>query len=886
MSRFSRLRERFGLDRRARGRLARDIDDEIAFHLESRVDGLVRQGLDRKAARARALREFGDVRRCRARLLALDEGRAAAVSHRHALDALGQDFAFALRQLKSNRSFAAAAVLTLALGIGATTVIFSVVNAVLLRPLPFVDPDRLVRLYEITPQGRQYTTSEPTLLDWQRTARGFDGVAGYTFTSMTLTGAGEPEALTGGRISWNLLPLLGIDLTLGRWFTGAEDDVLGDRQVIVLDEGPWRRRFGADPDLVGRGVTLDGRSFTVVGVARLEAVELLDTEVLDFLVPLAADPEASRSNHYITAVARLADGVSLRDAQAEMTRIAGELGEDHPASNAGWDARVVPLRDWMIDAPLKRRLAVLLGAVGLVLLLACANVSNLLLARGESRARELATRAALGASRARLIGLLLTESLVLAGLGTAAGLALAAAAMPVVGALGPADVPRLGEVAVDGTVLAFAAAAAIVTALAVGLVPAFRGARRDVELALREGGRAVAAGGRLRGALVVSELALAMLVLVAAALLARSFLNLQAVDPGFDPEHAYTARLQLPSSTPDGECVAFFERLEERLRALPGVVSVGSAFIEPFSHTHTSNRVAATSALPQAPDDFLAIDWRTVTPDFWKTTRIPLVRGRWLTERDGGPPAPGRPVPVVVSRSLARALWGDGDPIGRTLLWSGPEGPVREVVGVVGDVRDYALESELPTLYYVHHAVPWNAMTVVVRVEEPASAVLPAIRREIRNAAPDLPIPAVLPLAATLGRAVAAPRFLLQLFGVFAALALVLGAMGVYAVTLVGVNQRTREIGIRMALGAAPDGILRLILGQSLARTLVGLGLGLAGAVALTRAMRAMLYEVGPFDPLSYAVVAAVLLIAATLATVVPGLRAARVDPRVAFSAE
>jgi len=886
MARLPRLRALFGLDRGARARLERDVDDEIAFHVESRVDALVRQGLDHRAARAAARREFGDRRRYRAELLALDEGRAVATSRRHVLDAIALDLSFAVRQLLSARGFAAAALLMLALGTGATTTIFSVVNAVLLRPLPFTDPDRLVRLYEVTPQGRQYTTSEPTLLDWQRMPRGFDGVAGYTFTSATLTGDGEPEALTGGRISWNLLPLLGVEVTLGRGFTAAEDDIRGDRQVVVLGEGIWRRRFGANPDLVGRGVTLDGQPVTVVGIARLDAVALMDTETLEYLVPLAADPDASRTNHYITAVARLAPGVSLRDAQAEMTRIAGELGRDFPASNGDWGARVVPVRDWVIDARLERTLAVLLGAVGLLLLLACANVSNLLLARGTTRARELAIRAAIGASRARLVGLLLTESLLLAGLGTAAGLALAAAAMPVVGALGPADVPRLAEVTVDGTVLGFSAAAAVVTALVFGLVPAFRSARRDVDVALREGGRNVAAGGRLRGVLVVSELALAMLVLVGAALLARSFLKLQAVDPGFDPEHAYAVRLQLPASTADEACVAFFETLEARLRALHGVVSVGSAFIEPFSGTHTSNRVAATDARPQAPGDFIAIDWRTVTPDFWKTMRIPLVRGRWLTARDGGPAGPRRPVPVVISRSLARALWGDEDPIGRTLLWRGPEGPTREVVGVVGDVRDYALESELPMLYYVHQAVPWSTMTVVVRIDEPAAAVLPAVGRAIRAAAPGLPVPAILPLAATLGRAVAAPRFLLQLFGVFAVLALVLGGMGVYAVTLVGVTERAREIGVRMALGARPAGILWLMLRQSLARLAVGLALGLAAAVALARSMSALLYEIQPVDPTSYAVVAAILAVVTVLATVVPGGRATRVDPRVAFTAE
>ncbi len=886
MSRLSRLRALFRLDRHARARLGRDVDDEIAFHVESRVADLARQGMDRRQARAVALGEFGDPRRYKAQLLTLDEGRAVVTSRRHALDAIGLDLSFATRQLLSAKGFTAAALLMLALGTGATTVIFSVVNAVVLRPLPFVDPDRLVRLYEVTPQDRQYTTSEPTLLDWQRMPRGLDGVAGYTFTRATLTGDGEPEALSGGRISWNLLPLLGLDVMLGRGFIAAEDNIRGDRQVVVLGEWIWRRRFGANPNLVGRSVTLDGQSVTVVGIARLDAVKLMDTEALEFLVPLAADPDASRTNHYITAVARLAAGVSLRDAQVEMTRIAGELGQDHPASNGGWDARVVPVRDWVIDARLERTLAVLLGAVGLLLLLACANVSNLLLARGTTRARELAIRAAIGASRARLVGLLLTESLLLAGLGTAAGLALAAASTPLVRALGPADVPRLTEVAVDGTVLGFSAAAAVVTALVFGLVPALRSARRDVDVALREGGRSVAGGGRLRGALVVSELTLAMLVLVGAALLARSFLKLQAVDPGFDPEHAYTVRLQLPASTSDEACVAFFESLEARLRTLHGVVSVGSAFIEPFSHTHTSNRVAATDARPQAPGDFISIDWRTVTPDFWKTMRIPLVRGRWLTDRDGGPAGPRQLVPVVVSRSLARALWRDEDPIGRTLLWRGLEGPAREVVGVVGDVRDYELESELPTLYYVHQAVSWSTMTVVVRIDEPAAAVLPAVRREIRAAAPGLPIPAIQPLAATLGRAVAAPRFLLRLFGVFAVLALVLGGMGVYAVTLVGVTERTREIGVRMALGARPGEILGLMLRQSLARLAVGLALGLAAAVALAHSMNALLYEVRPVDPVSYAVVAAILAVVTLLATVVPGGRATRVDPRVAFTAE
>ncbi|MFG1691736.1 ABC transporter permease, partial [Gemmatimonadota bacterium] len=545
----------------------KDIDEEIAFHLDTRTEELIEEGVDPRQARDRAEQEFGEPRRYRAELRAGGRRKARRVRRVEVFDSLRQDLVYAVRQLWKNKGFTSAAVVALALGIGATTAIFSVVNAVVLRPLPFHQPDSLVRLYELTPQGRRYTTSEPTLLDWQVMPRSFQGVGAYTFARVTLTGQGEPESVTGGMVTHNLLPLLGIEPILGRGFLPEEDRPDADTRVLILSEGLWERRFGRDFDVVGRSLVVDGEPTTIIGVVSLRGIALIDfEEELEFLVPLAASPDASRSNHFITAIGRIAPGISRVQAQQEMDGIAQRIGEEYPRFNEGWGVRLVPIREWMIGPELGRTVFVLLGAVGLLLLLACANVSNLLVARGTTRVREIGVRAALGASRGRIVRQLLTESFILAGLGGMVGIALTYWTMPLARSFGPGNIPRLDEASVDGSVLGFALAVAVLTCLLFGLVPAFQAVRGELHEALKEGARSVVAGSRIRDLLVIGELALAVVVLVGAGLMGHSFIRLLSVDPGFESESVHSVRLQLPPSSGVEERLSFFRLLEERIR--------------------------------------------------------------------------------------------------------------------------------------------------------------------------------------------------------------------------------------------------------------------------------------------------------------------------------
>jgi putative ABC transport system permease protein len=885
MSRIKGLRRVFRL---AFGRAGayKEIDEELTFHLDSRVEELVQGGLGPEEARALALQEFGGFRRYREELRKLGRRRVARERRADFFGAFRQDLSYAARQLRRSRGFTLASVLTLAVGIGATTTIFGVMKAVILDPLPFRDPQALFRIYEVTPQGRTYTTSEPTLLDWQAQARAFEGIGAYTFASMTLTGDGEPTVLTGGRISYNLLGLLGLEVTVGRGFLAEEDQPEPGSRAVILGNRIWEERFGRDPEILGRTVNLDGLPHVVVGVMELEEVRLLDyVENLEFLVPMGADPDASRTNHYITAVGRLAPGVDAPRAQQDVDRMARALSEAYPASNGDWGARIVPLREWILGPELDRALLALFGAVGLLLLLACANVSNLLLARATIRTREMGIRAALGAGRGRMVRQLLTESLLLAGLGGGLGVALSWWTMPLVRSLGPSDIPRLAGATVNGPVLAFGLGIILVTCLLFGVMPSIQAAGGEVHEALKEGRQGGTARGRLRDLLVVGEMALAVVVLVGAGLLGRSFLRLLDVDSGYDSSGLYAVRLQLPSTTTDTERVSFFREMEARIRVVSGVRSVGSAFIEPLSNTSTSNRVAAEEWDPQSPEEFVGIDWRTVTPGFFEAMGIPLLEGRTLEDTDA-PPYTERAM-IVVSQALAETLWPGEDPIGRRLIWRQIDGPRFQVVGVVGNVRDSELDSEPPGTLYLHHGIqPWSSMSVLIRVAGDPAAVLPAVRREIRAAAPSLPIPEIHPLAGNLRQAVAGPRFFLQLFAAFAAFALILASSGVYGVMMFQVAHRTREIGLRVAVGARRAEVLRLVLGQAALRTGVGLALGLVIAGGATRLMASLLYQVSPMDLATFGGVAGILTLAALVATLVPATQATRVDPMTALAVE
>jgi putative ABC transport system permease protein len=856
----------------------REMDSEIELFLKMAEERHRARGLDPEAARRAARLEFGGVERTR-------QQTRQERTFRPLADFLA-DLRFGIRNLLAQPLFFGAVAASLALGIGLTTTVYSVVRAVVLDPFPYSQPERLVRIYEVTPQGRRYTTSDPTLLDWQASAGSFSAIGAYTFSTLTLTGSGEPEAVTGGAVTHNLLPLLGIDLLLGRHFLPAEDDPAAPG-VILLGAGLWKRRFASDPEILGRTLTLSGSPYTVIGVVDLKQVMLIDTELLEYLVPLAPDPAGVRGNHYLTAIGRLDDEVTLAQAQEEMDLIAARIGEQNPGSNGGWGVRLITLREWLIGPELARNIYVLFGAVGFLLLLVCVNVSILLIARGTTRQREITVRAVLGAGRGRLIRQLLTENLLLAGIGAGLGYGLAVVAVPLIRHFGPHDVKRLAEMSTDPGILLFALALAVLTCLVFGLGPALRASLGRPAGILKENSLAVISSARGRDVLVVLELALTVVILIGAGLTGRSYLRLQRVDPGYDPQGVHTVRLQLPPTAPNAVRIAGLRTLEEQLRVLPGVTAVGSAYVEPFTNTSTSNRVAAVDAEPQSPEDFIAINWRIVTPGFREVMQIPLLQGRFLDRRDDPPYADGADTPIVVTASLASTLWPDGRPLERRIHFGRLGGPVLRVVGVVGDIRDRRIEEATPTLFVPYGAQPWDAMTILLRLSADPAGVIPAIREVIRAVGgSDLPIPPIEPLADNLQEAIATPRFLLRLFGIFAVLAVVLAALGVYAVMAFALGQRRREFGVRMALGAAPGEILAMVLRTGLIRAGAGIGLGLVAALGLSRVMTSVLYDTAPTDLPTWIGVVALLLATSTAAALLPALRATRIDPRTVLTVE
>lgn len=862
-----------------RSDLERDLDEELQSYLLLATDEKVRAGMSPEAARRAALIDLGGVEQVKEEVRRV---RVGALVHTTVLDAR-----YALRTFRRRPGFALSAVATLGLGIGATVTIFSVVEAVVLRPLPFPDPKSLVRLYEVTPQGHRYTTSEPTFLDWHTATQSFAEVAACTGAALDLTGVAEPVALLGQAVSHDFTSLLGMDVILGRGFTVAEDAPGQASNVVILGRGVWENTFGGSTGVIGRSITLGGTPRTVVGVAELRKLSLIDGNWKEFLIPLTADPSASRSNHLVVALARLKPGISLQTAQAEMTTVAARLGRAYPKSNEGWGAEVVPVTNWLVGPDVSRAVFQLFAAVALLLLLACANVSSLLVAHGTGRLGEIGMRAALGASRGRIVRQLLTESLVLAVLGAVVGLLLCVWAIPLIRTLGPVDIPRLDEVRVSGAVLAFTVVASILSTLLAGLVPALQVSRKGIYGTLREHAPTVVTDSRLRDLLAVSQLAIATVVLIAAGLMTRSFVRLVATDPGFEAAGVSTLRLRLPSSTPKAEREAFYATICERLSTLPGVAAVGATFTVPFGDGFTSNRVSSPDRNPTSPDDFVAVQFRLVTHGIFGAIGIPLRVGRLLDDRDGTDRQDGGDTNVVVNEALAVALWPQKDPVGREVLWRNLGGPRFCVVGVVGNIRDVKLESEpQPMLYLPYGAWPQPSMSLMIRATQPQAELAAAIRDEIRRLHPAIVVPDLEPLSAGLARAVAAPRFLVRLLGAFGLLALAIASIGVYAVVAAQVAGHRKEFGLRMALGAGRSSILALVLHRGVGRIVLGLLVGLVAALALSRLVASALYETAATDPLAYGGVLGLLGTVATLATLVPAVRATRVDPRLALAAE
>ena len=808
------------------------------------------------------------------------------------MGALLQDIRYGMRMLLKNPGFTAAAVLTLALGIGANSTLFSIVNGVLLRPLPFPDPDRLVAVWENVPEKGwdREPFSYPDYSDWKEQSKSFEKMAAYCYAGAVLGEEGSAEFVAGAAVSADLFPILKARPMLGRVFTPEEDRPGGPR-VVVLGHGLWQRRFHSSPALVGREILLDGESYTVVGIMPEGFNFPLPGSPRAFWVPLATDPGTRerielRGNHYLLSVARLRDGVGPEQAEADLDAIARRLEKAYPDTNRGMGAVVFPLHEELVGN-VRHALLVLLGAVGFVLLIACANIANLLLARASSRQKEIAIRAALGAGWGRIARQLLVESLLLSLAGGAIGLLAAIWGIDLVIRLAPGPIPRVGEIGLDWRVVCFTLGVSLLTGILSGLAPALRFARPSLDPDLREGRGGEAEGwrrNRVRALLVVSEVALSLVLLVGAGLMLRSFQRLRGVDPGLKSDNVLTVRLSLPEARfADGaRKAAFFERLLEQARALAGVRAAGVVYTLPLSGSNRSNsfRIPGKPAAPGGDPD---ASFRSISPDYLKVMGIPLLRGRVFNEQDGA----SAPPVALINETFARRFFPGVDPVGRFVETDEEKTQRREIVGVVGDVRFDGLDSKMGPEYYVPYPQgPEASVTLVVRTASDPASLAPALREQVRALDPGLPLYDLRPMEDYLVGSVAPRRFNALLLGSFAAVALALAASGLYGVLAYSVVRRTREIGIRVALGAGPGDVLKLVVAQGMFLVLVGLVLGLAGALILTRFLSSLLFGVGAADPLTFAGVSALLAAVALLACLLPARRAAKVDPVTALRYE
>lgn len=797
------------------------------------------------------------------------------------------DLRYTIRTLWKTPVFTGAAVLTIALGIAANTAIFSVVNAALVRSLPFPEPDRLMEVAERNEKlGLPFFASSTlNYLSWKEQTRAFEQLGAFGFEAYSLTGNGEPEQVSGGPISPSLTALLGLRPVAGRVFREDEDKA-GSPPVALIGEALWKRRFAGAPSVIGQPLTVDGKPYTLVGVMGPELTQLTDGELW---VPMVIDPtRENRLRHMIMTVGRLRAGVSMVTAQAEMDLIGRRVVEQYP-DVLGWTIRLRSFSDLFVSEQLRTALKVLMGAVGLVLLIVCANVANLLLTRAVARQKEFAIRAAMGASRARVARQLVAEGLVLAGLGGAVGLVLAIGAVHLFNALPEVRQPVRG-VRIDGMVLLFTLAASLVAGLLFSLGPAWHGTRADLNVVLKQGVRSSRGQQRpfVRNGQAALQLALATVLVVGAGLLAQSLLRLQRVPLGFRPSGVLTFRLSLPATRypTQTQSWALYRDALAAIASLPGVRGAAVSSCLPFgagSQTRTPVSTPDRSVLPVGTA--IPMDWRSVSPGFFRTLGIPLLRGREFTEHD----SPSAPAVVVVSRALARKFWGEDDPIGKTLHLVNARGATRAdftVVGVVGDVRNTSLNEELPTMYHTSTAKLWPSMEVAVRTEGRPELLLPSVRATLRRLDPDLPLSAVQTLDEAISASASQPRFNAVVLFVFAAVALLIAAIGVYGVLAYSVSQRTHEIGLRMALGADRRQVVRLVVREGMVVGAAGVVVGLLAAVGGAGLLASLLFDVQARDPMTFAVAGISLGVVALLACAAPAWRAARVDPVVALRAE
>ena len=794
-----------------------------------------------------------------------------------------RDARYSVRQLLKTPGFSIVAIVTLGLGIGATSAIFSVVNGVLLRPLPYPQPDALVRINEIVPQYGQFSVAPASFLDWRRQAASFERVAAFNGGTATFDGGDGPERVQTSLVSWDLFDLLKVAPVLGRGFTEAED-VPGKNDVIVLSYGMWQRRFGGDRAVLGRSITLGSDPVTIIGV--MPAGFYFPSRDAEFWRPIALDPaNATRGGHFLGVIARLKPGIALPQAGAEMKTIAERLAQQYPDSSANESAEVVALKDQMLG-DIRPALLTLLAAVTVVILIACANVANLLLVRASVREKEIAIRGALGAARRRLVLQLLSESLVLALAGGGLGLLLAYAAIGPVQKLSAGSIPRVQDVSIDGAVLAFSLGLTLLTGIIFGLAPAWQASRPGLGEVLKEGGRssAVSSGRWLQNGLMIAEVALSIVLLVGAVLLLRSFSRITGIDPGFRPDNVLAFRVTLPAkSYPEAhERIAFYDTLLEKLGALPQVRSAGMIQSLPMRGNYVLSFTIQGRPVPK-PGAGNSANHRSASPGYFQALGIPLKRGRVFTEQD----AEKSPMVAVVDEAFVQRHFPNEDPIGHGLdIGNGTDG-FYQIVGVVGNVRYGGLDAAPePSMYVPFKQDVFSTMWIVARTDRDPTEQVAVVRQVVRAIDPSLPAYSMVALDSVVSDSVAQRRFSMLLLTGFALIALFLAGIGLYGVVAYTVSQRTQEIGVRMAIGAQPSDVLKMIVGGGMKLALVGVVVGLAGAMVLARFVSAMLFEVTTFDPASYAVTAFMLFVIAALACYLPARRAMRVDPLTALRQE
>jgi len=807
-----------------------------------------------------------------------------------------QDARFAIRTLLKRPGFAAVIILTLALGIGANTAIFSVLNGVVLRPLQFEDPDELVMVWETRMETGldQGLASYPNFRDWKEQNQVFDGLAAIRSTGVTLTGVDEPERIRGAQVSGEFFSLLRTEAAVGRIFR-SEDNEVGAEAVVVLGDGLWHRRFGGDPEIIGQSLTLDGKVHTVIGIlppgfrfpVNLAEAELWTPLDLEFMfIPV-------RRAHWLNVIGRLKPDVTLAQARAEMDTIAVRLEQQYPDANAGRRVNIIPLHEQVV-AHARSPLFMLLGAVGLVLLIACANVANLLLARSTGRRGELAIRTAVGAGRLRLVRQLLTESVLLGLAAGAAGVLLAMWGVEALASLVPADLPRTDEISVDGSVFAFALVLALCASVIFGLAPALHAAPSNLPAALKESGREsaiVGSRGRLRGVLVASEVALALVLLIGAGLLMRSFHRLMRVDFGFAPENVLTFELSLPSTANQSadQQAALYGQVLERLESLPAVQSACANTTLPLTGGGISLSFEIEGRPQPAPDTEPSALYGSISPSYFHTLGIPLLEGRSFNELD----TRGRPGVMIINQAMAQRFWPGESPLGQRLrvqrgpVVSGASDPDSyEIVGVVGDVRRFILEEPEPCMYVPIWQQTWSFMSFALRSAGNPRSVVPAVRGEVGAVTQEAAPYAFKTLDQYLAETVAQRRFAMLLLGIFAAVALILASVGIYGTLCYTVAQRTHEMGVRMALGAQQTDLVGMVLKQGLALAGSGLVIGLIGAFAATRVLTSLLFEITALDPTTFVGVPVLLGSVSLLACYIPARRATKIDPMVALRYE